>query len=87
MLFHCECYAPSSARPLLECTALSSQAAINGESWKAPTLAWGPGAAKKEDDQQVKTIPDAPSVPPPRPPPQAAQSIGAPPSQPPPRIQ
>ena len=28
-------------------------AAINGEEWKAPSLAWGPGATKKDDTPKV----------------------------------
>ena len=26
-------------------------AAINGEEWKAPSLAWGPGATSKKDEE------------------------------------
>jgi hypothetical protein len=57
-------------------------AALNGEKWKAPSLAWGPGRTKKDKGPRVKEIPKAPSEPPPRlptlPPTEA-------PSEPPPR--
>lgn len=60
-------------------------AALNGECWKAPSLAWGPGRTKKEEAPRVKEIPQAPSEPPPRPPPQAKYGLEVPPSSPPPR--
>ncbi|XP_064398295.1 cytochrome b-245 light chain-like [Halichondria panicea] len=61
-------------------------AAINGEEWEAPSLAWGPGATQRDDTPKVgHTLPEAPSHPPPRPPPQARQGLSAPPSAPPPR--
>lgn len=65
---------------------LSSQAALNGEKWKAPSLAWGPGRTQKEEPTAGHTLPDAPSHPPPRPPQQVRETqFSEPPSAPPPR--
>ena len=61
------------------------QAALNGENWKAPTLAWGPGKTVVQKGPRVKEIPQAPSEPPPRPPPQARYGLTEPPTSPPPR--
>ncbi|XP_003387341.1 PREDICTED: cytochrome b-245 light chain-like [Amphimedon queenslandica] len=59
-------------------------AALNGESWKAPTLGWGPGKTVTKKGPQIKEIPKAPTEPPPRPPPQAREGLMAPPSGSPP---
>lgn len=61
-------------------------AALNGEEWKAPSLAWGPGKMVVEEATPGRTLPEAPSHPPPRPPPQTQEtSLSAPPTAPPPR--
>ncbi|KAL5467600.1 hypothetical protein EMCRGX_G031855 [Ephydatia muelleri] len=62
-------------------------AAINGEVWKAPYLAWGPSATKPKDEDgpTTHTLPEAPTVPPPRPPPHLRAGASEPPSHPPPR--
>lgn len=68
------------------CVPLSSQAALNGEKWRAPSLAWGPGRTQKEEPTVGHTLPDAPSHPPPRPPQQVRETqFTEPPSAPPPR--
>jgi len=59
--------------------ALCHQAALNGEEWKPPSLAWGPGATKKEEEQVGHTLPEAPSRPPPRPPQLSDAPTDAPP--------
>ncbi len=58
---------------------ISCQAALNGEEWKAPSLAWGPGATKEKSEQLGHTLPEAPSRPPPRPPQQKDAPTDAPP--------
>lgn len=59
---------------------------MNGEEWKAPSLAWGPGKMVVEEATPGRTLPEAPSHPPPRPPPQTQEtSLSAPPTAPPPR--
>ena len=70
---------------MLSLFVLSHQAALNGEQWKAPSLAWGPGSVKEEEDSVGHTLPEAPSHPPPRPPPQLKYDVAEPPSEPPPR--
>lgn len=60
---------------------------MNGEEWTAPSVAWGPGAKSgKEEEQTGHTLPEAPSHPPPRPPPQLKEGLAPAPTDAPPRL-